>query len=77
VSSIEFVDHAFINDAALEELIEQIKPWAMVKGKEYENTYNSENSVLEALGGKLIFSSGNSRYRFYSFLGRKAASVYF
>jgi rfaE bifunctional protein kinase chain/domain len=75
VSSLEFVGHAFINNSPLEELIKQIKPWAMVKGKEYENTRNYEKSVLEALGGKLIFSSGNSRYSSYSLLGKKPAAV--
>ena len=47
----------------------------MVKGKEYENTYNPEKSVLEALGGKLIFSSGNSQYSSYSYLGNKSTSA--
>jgi rfaE bifunctional protein kinase chain/domain len=75
ISSLEYVDYAFINNEAIEVLIEKIKPWAVVKGKEYENTYNPEKSVLEALGGKLIFSSGNSRYSSYSYLGTKSVSA--
>lgn len=75
ISSLEFVDHAFINNQAIEELIRQIKPWAMVKGREYENTYNAEKSVLESLGGKLVFSSGNSRYSSQSYLGTKSSNA--
>lgn len=75
ISSLEYVDHAFINNEPVEALIKQIKPWAVVKGKEYENTYNPEKSVLEALGGKLIFSSGNSRYSSYSYLGMKSVAA--
>lgn len=75
VSSLEYVDHAFINTQPVESLIQELKPWAVVKGKEYENTYNPEKSVLEALGGKLIFSSGNSRYSSYSYLGNKSPSA--
>jgi rfaE bifunctional protein kinase chain/domain len=75
ISSLEYVDHAFINSQPVEALIKQFKPWAVVKGKEYENTYNAEKSVLEALGGKLIFSSGNSRYSSYSYLGTKTVAA--
>jgi rfaE bifunctional protein kinase chain/domain len=75
ISSLEYVDRAFINTQSIEDLIKQIKPWAVVKGKEYENTYNPEKPVLESLGGKLIFSSGNSRSSSYSYLGNKSVSA--
>ncbi len=68
VSCLEYVDHAFVNDKPIEQLIDEIKPWAMVKGKEYENMFNPEKALLEKIGGKLIFSSGNSRYSSYSYL---------
>ncbi|PKH00815.1 PfkB family carbohydrate kinase [Paraglaciecola sp. MB-3u-78] len=75
ISSLEYVDRAFISTQSVENLIKHIKPWAVVKGKEYENTFNPEKSVLEALGGKLIFSSGNSRSSSYSYLGNRPASA--
>jgi cytidyltransferase-like protein len=75
ISSLEYVDRAFISTQSVENLIKHIKPWAVVKGKEYENTFNPEKSVLEALGGKLIFSSGNSRSSSYSYLSNRPASA--
>ncbi|GAA6185407.1 PfkB family carbohydrate kinase [Aliiglaciecola sp. NS0011-25] len=75
ISSLEYIDYAFINSQPIESLIKEIKPWAVVKGQEYENIFNSEKSVLESLGGKLIFSSGSSRYSSYSYLGSKSVSA--
>lgn len=72
VASLEFVDYAFVNSEPLEVLIDRVKPWAMVKGKEYENAYNPEKSILESLGGKLIISSGNSSFSSQSYLGSKS-----
>jgi rfaE bifunctional protein kinase chain/domain len=72
VVSLEFVDYAFINSESLEVLVNHVKPWAMVKGKEHENTYNPEKSVLESMGGKLIISSGNSNFSSQSYLGSKS-----
>jgi rfaE bifunctional protein kinase chain/domain len=75
VSSLEFVDHAFIREGTIEELIQIIRPWAVVKGKEYENTYNPEKAILAELGGKLIFSSGSSQHSSQSYLGNKSPKL--
>ena len=58
VQSLQFVDTAFITDESPEKLIARLKPWAVVKGKEFENTENKELAELVKYGGKLIFGSG-------------------
>jgi rfaE bifunctional protein kinase chain/domain len=40
------------------EVIKELKPEIVVKGKEYENSSNPELETIEEYGGKLIFSSG-------------------
>lgn len=75
ISSLEYVNHAFIHSGSVQNLIEQVRPWAMVKGKEYENTFNPEKNILEKLGGKLIFNSGSSSFSSQSYLGHKGTST--
>ncbi|MGJ8682933.1 PfkB family carbohydrate kinase [Paraglaciecola sp.] len=60
LASLEHVDYGFVNYQECNELIEQLKPWAVVKGKEYEGVFNLERKALDQYGGKLIFSSGDS-----------------
>lgn len=68
VSSLGFVDHCFINALPTTELIEKLKPNAIVKGREHEGRFNPEKLALDKLAGKLIFSSG------YTF--QKSSSVF-
>lgn len=58
VSLLDCVDEAFINYDSPTCLIEKKKPWAMVKGREFENTFNEEDAALRVYGGQLIFGSG-------------------
>lgn len=58
VQSIDCVDFAFINKASSVNAIEQIKPWAVVKGYEFEQLDNPELAALNVYGGQLIFGSG-------------------
>lgn len=58
VDSMEFVDYCFINPHLPADLIKELKPHAVVKGKEFEGIDNPEQKALKACGGKLIFSSG-------------------
>ena len=53
-----WVDHAFISDESPSQLVSRLKPYLVVKGKEYEERYNKELDVIESYGGSLIFSSG-------------------
>lgn len=56
------VDEAFISDRSILEVIREIRPDIVVKGKEYELVFNQELAELESYGGKLIFSSGESTF---------------
>lgn len=58
IGSLEFVDYCFITPYMSDELVRKLKPHAVVKGKEFENTVNPEQTALDECGGKLIFSSG-------------------
>ena len=58
VSSIDLVHEVKVIDSPLEEFIDKHRPDIVVKGKEFENKYNTELDVLNGYGGKLIFSSG-------------------
>lgn len=59
VQSISQVDEAFIIDKSLIDLIQDIKPDIVLKGKEHEFEQNAEAALVAEYGGKLIFSSGN------------------
>ena len=58
VQSNNFVDEAFIIFDSLESSILKIKPDFILKGKEHENSFNVEDSLINEYGGKLVFSSG-------------------
>ena len=56
--SIDIVDevHTYTNDNAT--LILKIKPKIILKGREFRDKENPEKSLIENLGGKLVFGSG-------------------
>ena len=54
-----YVDKCFIVNESIEEVILKHKPFGVLKGKEYENSINSELEPLKSYGGKLIFGSGD------------------
>ena len=58
VQGIQWVDESFLAYKSVQELIKEIKPDLIVKGKEFEFLYNPELEVLDEYGGKLLFSSG-------------------
>lgn len=58
INSLECVDTAFLTSESSVEIIKKYKPYAVVKGKEFETRENPEIDALEAYGGKLIFGSG-------------------
>ena len=59
IQATSWVDYAFILDNSLEKFISELKPNFVVKGKEHENLFNAEKSILGSYGGKLLFSSGD------------------
>jgi rfaE bifunctional protein kinase chain/domain len=55
-----YVDHGVILSTSPEEIIRQLKPAVVVKGKEYETGLNPETQILDRYGGKLLFCSGDA-----------------
>lgn len=70
VSSLEYVDKCFIATENSGVLIDQLRPWGIVKGKEYESKNNPEKEYLDSYGGRLIFSSGNTLQKSASIFGK-------
>jgi rfaE bifunctional protein kinase chain/domain len=60
VRAIGIVDYAFIMKRPIEEVVRELRPSVIVKGKEHEKLINPEKEVIERQGGKLIFSSGET-----------------
>ncbi len=57
-----FVDRVVLLENGLEAFLEELKPDIVVKGKEFEARTNPEAAIVEAYGGKILFSSGESTY---------------
>ena len=60
VKSNTLVDEAFIISESVVLTIEKIRPDVVVKGREYEDKYNPELLAVQAYGGQLVFSSGET-----------------
>lgn len=71
VQAISCVDFAFLLDAAPEEVVPQLRPAFVVKGKEHERHFNAEQAAVESYGGRLIFSSGEARFSSMDLLQRE------
>jgi rfaE bifunctional protein kinase chain/domain len=72
VRSISMVDHAVALEVPADAFIASLKPDVVVKGKEFEKRFNSEQAIVEAYGGRLVFSSGELRFTSLSLLERDA-----
>jgi rfaE bifunctional protein kinase chain/domain len=72
VRSISFVHQAVRLQEPPAEFIARLKPSIVVKGKEFEDKSNPEQEVVNAYGGRLIFSSGELRFASLSLLERDA-----
>jgi rfaE bifunctional protein kinase chain/domain len=60
LNSIDFVSRVITYDSNLEEIVFSEKPDIIVKGSEFSQSFNVEESLLSQWGGRLIFSSGDS-----------------
>ena len=60
IKTNSFVDETFIFNKSIEDVLHEIKPDIVVKGKEHEYKDNDEAKVLKKYGGKLLFGSGES-----------------
>jgi rfaE bifunctional protein kinase chain/domain len=75
IKSCLYVDDAFINDNDIVDVIREIKPDIVVKGKEFENRTNRELEILSQYGGKLLFSSGDSRFSSLDLIRQESIEV--
>jgi rfaE bifunctional protein kinase chain/domain len=62
VQSHGLVDEAFIIDEPIAEIICRLRPDVVVKGKEHEARHNPELAALQNYGGRMVFSSGETRF---------------
>ena len=75
VASNSYVDEAFIIDKPVAEIVEQLRPDVVVKGKEHETKSNPEASVVATYGGKLLFSSGESVFSSLDLIRREFSEL--
>jgi rfaE bifunctional protein kinase chain/domain len=75
VQAISLVDHALLLPNSVESFISLLKPDVVVKGKEHEEHFNSEQAVVESYGGKLLFSAGEVRFSSFDLLRRELTEV--
>jgi len=62
IKTLNWVDEAFIIRGSVEQTINDIKPEIIVKGKEHESRFNSEQQLVAKYGGSLLFSSGENLF---------------
>jgi rfaE bifunctional protein kinase chain/domain len=75
VESLSDVDFVVALQDPLESFLRELKPTVVVKGKEHETRLNLEKSVLESYGGKLIFSSGETKFSSVDLLRKEFTST--
>jgi rfaE bifunctional protein kinase chain/domain len=75
VKCISGVSFALILREAPEDFIARLRPDIVVKGKEREAQHNPEAEVVESYGGKLIFSSGETRFSLIELLQKEVQQV--
>ncbi len=75
VAAISWVNHALILPVRPEEFIKALKPAAVVKGKEHENTLNPELEAVRSYGGQLLFGSGDTTFSSLELLRRESELI--
>jgi rfaE bifunctional protein kinase chain/domain len=71
IRSNNLVTNSFIIDEEAPQAVRRLRPDIVVKGKEYENSYNPEIFELEQYGGRLIFSSGETIFSSYDIINKE------
>ena len=62
IKNCSLVDEVSLIEKSLSETILKIKPDIVVKGKEHESLFNSEEKIVSKYGGKLVYNSGDTGY---------------
>lgn len=71
VLAISAVNFASLLPTSVEKFLALLKPAVVVKGKEHESKFNIEQSLVDAYGGRLLFSSGEVRFSSVDLLKRE------
>ncbi len=71
VQSNNWVDHAFIIDEPITDVIMKLRPDIVVKGKEHEFRFNPELDALLKYGGQLFFCSGETIFSSFDLIRRE------
>jgi rfaE bifunctional protein kinase chain/domain len=71
VQAISRVNKAIVLQESPEEFITALQPDIVVKGKEHESNNNAEQESILNYGGKLLFSSGESKFSSMDLLQRE------
>ena len=58
LQSNNYIDDCFVYRSSVEQVIKDVRPNIILKGKEHESKYNIEEKIVEEIGAKIIFSSG-------------------
>lgn len=75
VASNSYVDEAFLIDRPIVEVIRELRPDVVVKGKEHESRINPEAAAVASYGGKLLFSSGETVFSSLDLIRREFSEL--
>lgn len=75
VQSNSWVDEAFLMDEPVADTLNRVRPDIVVKGKEHESRFNPELQVMEAIGGRLLFSSGEASFSSVDLLRQEFSEI--
>ena len=75
VQAITVVDYAFILPSSVEAFIAHLQPDVVVKGKEHELLYNSEQEIVNLYKGTLIFAAGETWFSYLDYLQKEMQRV--
>ncbi|GAA5163748.1 PfkB family carbohydrate kinase [Viridibacterium curvum] len=77
VRAISAVNYSFVLRCPAEVFIAELKPDVVVKGKEHEQHFNPEQEVVDAYGGRLLFSSGDVRFSSLDLLQKELREAHY
>jgi len=75
IKNISLVDHAFIAHEDINKVIFKMKPYYILKGKEYEKQKNPEEQIIKKINSKLIFSKDNINLSSIDLINKEVAAA--
>ena len=76
IQSLGVVSYAFVLQDSPAEVICRLRPDVVVKGKEHEAGYNSEQAAVDSYGGSLLFCSGEAGFSSFDLLQQEREAGY-